>query len=73
MAYCRLLDLILCEEIAPGQVVIIQGLVERLEAGMTPVRETICRLTSGGALNRQDNRRLVLPELNDQNMSELIF
>ena len=62
MAYRKLWDLLLFGEIAPGQAVTIQGLVERLEAGMTPVRQVIRRLTSEGALNLQDNRRIIVPE-----------
>ena len=73
MAYRKLRDLILFGEIAPGQAVTIQGLVERHEAGMTPVREAIRRLTSEGALNLQDNRRIIVPELSGQNISELYF
>ena len=41
MAYRKLWDLLLFGEIAPGQAVTIQGLVERLEAVMTLVREAI--------------------------------
>ena len=73
MVYRKLRDLILFGEIAPGQAVTIQGLVERLDAGMTPVREAIRRLTSEGALNLQGNRRIIVPELSDQNMAELYF
>ena len=73
MAYRKLRDLILFRGNAPGQAVTIQGMVERLEAGMTPVREAIRRLTSEGALNLQDNRRIIVPELSDRNMSELYF
>ena len=73
MAYRKLRDLILFGEIAPGQAVTIQGLVERLEAGMTPVREAIRRLTSEGALILQDNRHIIFPELSNRNMSELYF
>ena len=73
MAYRKLRDLILFGEIAPGQAVTIQCMVERLEAGMTPVREAIRRLTSEAALNLQDNRRIIVPELSDRNMSELYF
>ena len=73
MVYRKLRDLILFGEIAPGQAVTIHGLVERLDAGMTPVREAIRRLTSEGALNLQGNRRIIVPELSDQNMSELYF
>ena len=73
MVYRKLRDLILFGEIAPGQAVTIHGLVERLDAGMTPVREAIRRLTSEGALNLQGNRRIIVPKLSDQNMSELYF
>ena len=73
MAYRKLRELILLGQIAPGQAVMIQGLVEKLEAGMTPVREAIRRLTSASAFNLQDNRRIIVPELSDQNMSELYF
>ena len=73
MVYRKLRDLILFGEIAPGQAVTIHGLVERLDAGMTPVREAIRRLTSEGALNLRGNRRIIVPKLSDQNMSELYF
>ena len=62
MAYRKLRDLILFREIAPGQAVTMKGLIERLEAGMTPVREAIRRLTSDGAVILQDNRRIIVPE-----------
>ena len=73
MAYRKLWDLLLFGEIAPVQAATIQGLVERLEAGMTPVREAIRRLTSEGALILQDNRHIIFPELSNRNMSELYF
>ncbi|MEK9642466.1 MAG: GntR family transcriptional regulator [Paracoccaceae bacterium] len=73
VVYRKLRDLILFGEIAPGQAVTIQGLVERLDAGMTPVREAIRRLTSEGALNFQGNRRIIVPVLSDKNMTELYF
>lgn len=73
VVYRKLRDLILFGEIAPGQAVTIQGLVERLDAGMTPVREAIRRLTSEGALNFQGNRRIIVPVLSDTNMTELYF
>ena len=60
MAYRKLSDLILFGEIALGQTVTIQVLVERPEAGMMPVREAIRRLTSESALNLQDNCRIIV-------------
>ena len=51
MTYRALKELLLFGEIAPGQAVTIQGLVARLEVGMTPVREALRRLISEGAWN----------------------
>jgi len=71
--YRQLRDLILFGEMAPGQAVTIQGLVAQLGAGMTPVREAIRRLTAEGALEFQGNRRVSVPMLTVENISELIF
>ncbi|MBR9841794.1 MAG: GntR family transcriptional regulator [Rhodobacteraceae bacterium] len=64
---------ILFGELAPGQPVTIQGLVETLGAGMTPVREAIRRLTSEGALEFQGNRRVSVPTPDADCIEELIF
>lgn len=73
IAYQKLRKLILFGEIAPGQPVTIQGLVDTLGAGMTPVREAIRRLTAEGALEFQGNRRVSVPQLSSGNIDELIF
>ena len=73
MAYRKLWVLILFGEIPSGQAVTIQGRVERFEAGMMPVREVIRRLTAEGAISLQDNRHIIVPELSNQNISELYF
>ena len=70
--YRQLRDLILFGDLAPGQAVTIQGLTDRLGAGMTPVREAIRRLIAEGALEFQGNRRVCVPELTADNISELI-
>lgn len=70
--YRQLRDLLLFGDLAPGQAVTIQGLVDRLGAGMTPVREAIRRLIAAGALEFQGNRRVCVPELDADNISELI-
>lgn len=59
--YARLRDMILFGVLEPGQPVTIQGLVAELNAGMTPVREAIRRLTAEGALLPQGNRRVTVP------------
>lgn len=71
--YRRLRDMLLFGAVAPGQKVTIQGLVADLEAGMTPVREAIRRLTAEGALEPQGNRRVLVPRLTLAQLDELAF
>ena len=71
--YRRLRDQVLYGDLAPGQAVTIQGLTERMGAGMTPVREAIRRLISEGALEFQGNRRVSVPMLDADHISELIY
>ena len=73
VVYRRMREMILYGELAPGQAVTIQGLVQRLDVGMTPVREAIRRLTAEGALVFQGNRRVCVPELTPQLLEELGF
>ncbi|THD73760.1 GntR family transcriptional regulator [Thalassobius vesicularis] len=73
LIYRKLREQILFGEIAPGQPVTIQGLTERLEAGMTPVREAIRRLIAEGALDFQGNRRVIVPLLTAENIAEIIY
>ena len=71
--YRQLRDLVLFGDLAPGQAVTIQGLADRLDAGMTPVREAIRRLIAEGALEFQGNRRVCVPLLDAENISEIII
>jgi DNA-binding GntR family transcriptional regulator len=71
LVYRRLRDMILFGELAPGQPVTIQGLVDRLEVGMTPIREALRRLTAEGALQALGNRRIAVPELTVSDVDEL--
>lgn len=72
-AHRGLRDMVLYGELAPGQPVTIQGLVEALGLGMTPVREAIRRLTSQGALVFKGNRRVEVPEMTLAQYGELAF
>lgn len=72
-AYRALREMVLYGELAPGQPVTIQGLVEALGLGMTPVREAIRRLTSQGALVLKGNRRVEVPEMTLAQFGELAF
>ncbi|MCV2865626.1 GntR family transcriptional regulator [Albidovulum sediminicola] len=73
LVYRKIREMILFGELAPGQAVTIQGLVSDLNAGMTPVREAIRRLTAEGALQFQGNRRVCVPELTLAQLDELAF
>jgi len=72
-AHRALREMVLYGELAPGQPVTIQGLVETLGLGMTPVREAIRRLTSQGALVFKDNRRVQVPQMSLSEYGELAF
>ena len=63
--YHQIRDLILFGILVPGQAVTIQGLVDLIGAGMTPVREAIRRLTAEGALEIGGNRRVRSRDDND--------
>ena len=71
--YARLRNVILFGDLAPGQPVTIQGLTNLLDAGMTPVREALRRLIAEGALIHQGNRRVSVPTLTADDVSEMAF
>lgn len=73
LVYHRLREQILFGELAPGQAVTIQGLSDGLNAGVTPVREAIRRLTAEGALEFMGNRRVSVPMLSLSNIDEMII
>ena len=73
VTYARLRDMILFGVLEPGQPVTIQGLIAGLEAGMTPVREAIRRLTAEGALLPQGNRRVAVPRLTVADLEQVAF
>lgn len=71
--YERLRDMILLGRFAPGQPLTIMGLTESLGVGMTPVREAIRRLSAENALVTLGNRRVAVPELNEENFNDIYF
>ncbi|MEZ5796484.1 MAG: GntR family transcriptional regulator [Paracoccaceae bacterium] len=73
VTYARLRDMILYGHLAPGQPVTIQGLIQDLGAGMTPVREAIRRLTAEGALLPQGNRRVAVPQMTPAMLDQVAF
>lgn len=73
VTYTQLRDMILFGHLEPGAAVTIQGLVASLDAGMTPVRESIRRLTAEGALELQGNRRVSVPRLTADTLDQVAF
>lgn len=73
VTYGHLRDMVLTGGLAPGQAVTIQGLIQDLGAGMTPVREAIRRLTAEGALQLHDNRRVSVPNLTVELLDQIGF
>lgn len=73
VTYARLRDMILFGVLQPGQPVTIQGLINDLDVGMTPVREAIRRLAAEGALLPQGNRRVAVPRLSSADMEQIAF
>lgn len=71
--YHQIRDMILFGILVPGQAVTIQGLVDLIGGGMTPVREAIRRLTAEGALETGGNRRIRVPEMTLETLDEISF
>jgi DNA-binding GntR family transcriptional regulator len=71
--YGQLRDAILFGDLVPGEAVTLLGLTDRLQAGMTPVREAVRRLISDGALLMQGNRRVIVPQLSASCLDQIDF
>lgn len=71
--YKKIRNMILFGEVLPGQGVTILGLKETVDAGVTPVREAIRRLTAEGALESLGNRRVCVPQLSADRIDEIYF
>ena len=71
--YRRTSDAILFGELVPGQAVTLHGLADMIGSGVMPVRDTVRRLTSAGALRRLGNRRIEVPCLTLEELDELSF
>lgn len=73
VTYARLRDMILFGLLEPGAPVTIQGLINDLGAGMTPVREALRRLAAEGALLLQGNRRVTVPRVSLAVLDQIAF
>jgi DNA-binding GntR family transcriptional regulator len=71
--YDRVRRMILFGDVLPGQPLTILGLKSTLNAGMTPIREAIRRLTAEGALETLGNRRICVPDMDQSKLNEIYF
>ena len=71
-AFARLRQAIMVGAFRPGTSVTIRGLADALESSPTPVREALRQLTSIGALQFLENRRIVVPRITPARFEELI-
>lgn len=69
--YCRVRDMVLFGDLAPGEAVTIAGLAARAGAGTMPVREAIRRLDAEGALERTGNRRVRVPAMTGERLDQI--
>jgi DNA-binding GntR family transcriptional regulator len=69
--YRQIRDLILDGEIAPGELVTIQGLAEAFGVSAMPVREALQRLTAEKALTIVSGRSVGIPELEASRLRDL--
>jgi DNA-binding GntR family transcriptional regulator len=73
VAYESVRKLSLFGHFSPGHPVPIQGLADQLNAGMTPIREAIRRLTAEHELEALGNRRVCVPSMTAAKLEELYF
>jgi DNA-binding transcriptional regulator YhcF (GntR family) len=71
--YRELRDRILFGGIRPGAAVTLRGLAEDLGVSPMPVREAVRRLLASGALDLQDNRRVVVPPMTRERFDQILF
>ncbi len=70
--YQHLRAMIMVGSIAPGVALTIRGLAESFSMSPTPVREALRRLSSEGALQVLDNRRIMVPQMTPERFEEII-
>lgn len=71
-AYARLRHSLMIGAIAPGRAITIRGLAEALGVSPTPIRESLGRLSSDGAITVLENRRIMVPVMHSRRFEELV-
>lgn len=70
--YVQLRHAIMVGAIPTGTSLTIRGLADQLNLSPTPIREALRRLTSEGAIQALDNRRMRVPDMNAGRFDDLI-
>lgn len=71
--YEKLRERLVLGRFEPGEPLTIHKLTAVLEAGTTPVREAIRRLTAENALEALENRRIIVPVLTQSKLADIYF
>lgn len=71
--YRRLRNRILFGGFLPGSAVTLRGLAEDMGVSPTPIREAVRRLIAERALQMQDNRRVLVPPMNQETFEQIVF
>lgn len=70
--YARLRYSLMVGSIEPGRAITIRGLAAATGLSPTPIREALRRLSSEGALQVLENRRIIVPEMTESRFDELV-
>jgi DNA-binding GntR family transcriptional regulator len=70
-AYQHLRNMIMLGAIKPGKALTIRGLAATFSISPTPVREALRRLSSEGAVQVLDNRRIMVPAMTPDRFAEI--
>lgn len=71
--YRTIRDIIFAGGMQPGMPVTLRGLAETLDVSVMPVREAVRRLIAERALVMQDNRRVLVPEMDQDRFGQIVF
>lgn len=70
--YMRLRNAIMVGAIPTGASLTMRGLADVMGLSATPIREALRRLNSEQAVEAQDNRRMLIPEMNSGRFEDLV-
>jgi DNA-binding GntR family transcriptional regulator len=70
-AYAALREIIITGEIPPGSKLNIRALCERLDTGLSPIREALNRLSSEGLVTHSDQRGFTVTGLDIKELADL--